>query len=103
MAAMLPDFAAFDVNCEPTSLGITWKKWVSRLENLFVALDIKDENRKKALLLHYGGEQLSDIFATIAEEDDLTYKLARVKLDAYFEPKVNLTYETYNFSTVVQC
>ena len=51
MAAMLPDLAAFDVNCEPTSLGITWKKWVSRFENLFVALDIKDENRKRALLL----------------------------------------------------
>ena len=34
----------------------------SRLENLFVALDIKDEARKKALMLHYGGEQLSDVF-----------------------------------------
>ena len=61
-----------------------------------------DENRKKALLLHYGGEQLSDIFATIAEEEDVTYKLARVKLDAYFEPKVNLTYETYNFRMLAQ-
>ena len=62
-----------------------------------MALDIKDENRKKALLLHYSGEQLSDIFATIAEEKDVTYKLARIKLDVYFEPKVNLSYETYNF------
>ena len=84
MAAALPDFPAFDINCEPTSLGISWKKWSSRLENLFVALDIKDEARKKALLLHYGGEQLSDIFATLEEEADVSYKLTKVKLDAYF-------------------
>ena len=43
MATGLPDFPAFDLNCDATSLGITWKKWSSRLENLFVALDIKDE------------------------------------------------------------
>ena len=102
MAAALPDFPAFDINCEPTSLGISWKKWSSRLENLFVALDIKDEARKKALLLHYGGEQLSDIFATLEEEADVSYKLTKVKLDAYFEPKVNLTYETYNFRMLCQ-
>jgi hypothetical protein len=101
MAAALPEFQPFDVNCEPTSLGITWKKWISRLENLFVALDIKDEHRKKALLLFYGGEDLSDIFSTLAEESDETYKLAKVKLDAYFEPKVNLTYEAYHFRKLI--
>ena len=100
--ATLPDFPPFDINCEPTSLGISWKKWITRLENLFVALDIQSEERRKALLLYYGGEDLSDIFSTLCEEADTTYKLARVKLDAHFEPKVNLTYETYNFRKLVQ-
>ena len=52
MAASLPDFPLFDTDSEPTSLGIQWKKWVQRLENLFIVLDIKDKARQKALLLH---------------------------------------------------
>ena len=63
----LPDFPSFDVNADPTSLGIAWKKWTTRLENLFLALDIQSEERRKALLLYYGGEELSDIFNTLAE------------------------------------
>ena len=45
MATSLPDFPPFDTESEPTSLGIQWKKWILRLENLFVALDIKQESR----------------------------------------------------------
>jgi hypothetical protein len=43
MATSLPDFPLFDMDAEPTSLGIQWKKWVERLENLFVAVNIKDK------------------------------------------------------------
>ncbi len=97
MATSLPDFPPFDTDAEPTSLGIQWKKWVQRLENLFVALDIKDKVRQKALLLYYGGAKLADIYYTLASEDDKEYQQVKGKLDAHFEPKVNLTFETYNF------
>ena len=50
MATSLPDFPPFDTESEQTSLGIKWKKWILRLENLFVALDINDKARQKALL-----------------------------------------------------
>ena len=55
---------------EPASIGISWKKWLTNLENLFVALDIKDEKRQKALLLYYAGNDVSDIFNTVAGETD---------------------------------
>ena len=58
----LPEFPPFDVSLDPSSLGLQWKKWTNRLENLFVALAIEDKKRQKALLLHYGGSQLCDIF-----------------------------------------
>ena len=77
MATSFPDFPPFDTESGPTSLGIKWEKWILRLENLFVrlenlfvAVDIKDKARQKALLLHYGGANLSDIYYTLASEDD---------------------------------
>ncbi len=70
MATSLLDFPPFDTDAEPTSLGIQWKKWVQQLKNLFVALDIKDKVRQKALLLYYGGAKLADIYSTLASEDD---------------------------------
>ena len=101
MATSLPDFPPFDTESEPTSLGIKWKKWILRLENLFVALGIKDKVRQKALLLHYGSANLSDIYYTLASEDDKEYQV-KEKLEAHFEPKVNVTFETYNFRQLAQ-
>ncbi len=81
-------------------MGIQWKKWVQRLENLFVALDIKDKVRQKALLLYYCGAKLADIYYTLASEDDKEYQQVKGKLDAHFEPI--LTLETYNFRQLSQ-
>ena len=56
MASVLPDFPPFDIDTDPTSVGITWKTkigldvGIKRFDNLLVALDVSDEHRKKALL-----------------------------------------------------
>ena len=97
----LTDFEQFDLNTEPTSLGIKWKRWSSRLENLFVALNVKNESRQKALLLHYGGKDFMILCETLLEEHD-TYEISKAKLDAYFEPKINITFETYGFRSMIQ-
>lgn len=89
MAAFLPDFPPFDVSLDPTSLGLQWKKWIQSLENLLLALDIKDKKRQKALLLHYGGPHLCDIYYTLQDDEDTEYLHVKAKLDTYFEPKVN--------------
>ena len=102
MATSLPEFPPFDVGLEPSSLGLQWKKWTTRLENLFIALAIDDKKRQKALLLHYGGSQLCDIYYTLATEEDTEYEHVKAKLDAYFEPKINITFETYNFRQLAQ-
>ena len=114
-ATTLPDFPPFDVNADPTSLAQRWKKWTARYENLLTALDIKDPARKKALLLHYTGQDVHDIYdtlpsapATAAESSTGSergqtattdeYTVAKAKLDAYFmPPQKNVDYETYVF------
>jgi hypothetical protein len=42
MAASLPHFPSFPV--QENNAGIRWAKWISRLEDLFIGLDIKDKN-----------------------------------------------------------
>ena len=60
----LPDFAKFDVDDEPTSLHVAWKKWITRFENLIVALEITDDNRKR-VLLYYAGPEVHEIYNTL--------------------------------------
>ena len=101
MASVLPDFPPFDIDTDPTSVGITWKKWIQRFDNLLVALDVSDEHRKKALLLYYGGKELHDIYDTISSVKD-DYGVVKMKLTDYFEPKINLTFEVYSFRQMKQ-
>ena len=59
--AALPTFPAFDLQGD-VSQG--WRKYVSRLENLFVGHEM-DAIRTKAMLLHYVGEEVNEIFDTL--------------------------------------
>ena len=41
----------FDPISDPTSIGQRWKVWKRRFETYLVAIDVKDDKRKRALLL----------------------------------------------------
>ena len=60
----LTPFPPFDYEIDKLNAGPRWEKWIGRLENLFVGLNLKDkgEARKRALLLHYAGETVYDIY-----------------------------------------
>ena len=64
MAVALPHFAEFDVHSDG-AVDTRWKKWL--------ALAVDDTKRQRALLLHYAGEGVNEIFETLpntnAEED----------------------------------
>lgn len=100
-SANLPSFPVFDVHGEPSSVGSRWTKWRNRFDNFLVALNIDDDKRKKAMLLHYAGPDVYDIFETLPaaqqSEDDEEYNITVASLAAYFCPKVNTEYETYVF------
>ena len=101
MSINLPEFTSFDVTIEPTSLGITWSKWLKRLENLFTAIEVTDDGRKKALLLHYAGEDVNEIYETLVDATG-TFSSAKEALTTYFKPKKNLTFQVYNFRNIKQ-
>ena len=107
MAISLPEFPSFEINSEPTSLGQRWKKWMDRFENLLVALDITDPKRKKALMLHYAGAGVQEVFETlptltVTDGDANDYVTAKDQLNTHFCPKQNIEYETYVFRQAKQ-
>ena len=64
MAHSLPVFPKFEINGDSTTTGQRWTKYISKLENLFVAMNIDSRKRKKALLLHYAGDEVFEIYGT---------------------------------------
>ena len=75
------------------------------------ALNITDDTRRKALILHYGGERVFEIFetldsnarvvtpatATTAAVNETCYEAARRALSDHFTPLVNTDFEMFTF------
>ncbi|CAB3986353.1 Hypothetical predicted protein [Paramuricea clavata] len=66
-------------------------------------MNITDATQKRALLLHYAGPDVDDIFETLPDTgEDKDYKKAVECLNTYFVPKVNMVYEEYQFRQAKQ-
>ena len=102
MAQSLPVFEKFDVKNGGSNLAISWKKWLARFENLVLALGITTDPRKRALLLHYAGEEVYDIYETFAAEEVDKYANLSEKLTSYFEPMKHTDYEIFKFRNCKQ-
>ena len=100
MAEALPSFAPFSVHADG-AVAQRWGKWISKLENLFVAMNISHKKRQRALLLHYAGDEVYDIFETLEGTGD-DFETAKDKLTRYFEPKKNIAFSIYNFRQTKQ-
>ena len=89
----LPPISKFIVHGE-SNVPLRWEKWLNRFDNFMIAADITDYGRMKALLIHYAGEEVYDIYSTfstkqIGGNDDAGYKTLCKSLTAHFEPKRN--------------
>ncbi|XP_075539127.1 uncharacterized protein LOC142573370 [Dermacentor variabilis] len=120
MAHALPPFPSFDLRAtDANNIGHEWTKWIERFGKFLLACDVTADARKKALLLHYVGEEVYDIFrflpdsprqaATATSTTQTTqspsapeYDAARAKLRAYFAPRVNWTFAIYKFRQAQQ-
>ncbi len=105
MATALPTFPSFDPNADQGA-DVRFKKYISRFRNLIVATDIDDPKRQKALLLHYIGEEVNDIFDTLTvsepAEGETVLDVTIKALSDYFTPKQNPVVEEYKFRNAKQ-
>ena len=105
----LPQFPAFSLSEGNLNLGPRWAKWLSRFNRLMVAMEIADPPRKQALLLHYAGPEIDEIYDTLSIEAAAadgspidTYESTANALTRYFTPKTNAAFEIYNFRQAKQ-
>lgn len=101
----LPNFPSFSVYSDENTVGLRFVKWITKFENLLTACEITDNTRKKALLLHYIGDEGYDIFESFndAQKGNASeYETAKKSLQDYFSPKKNIAYETFKFRQTVQ-
>ena len=99
----LPSFPKFDVFTEESSLGVRWEKYVNKLENLFTGLNITSKKRKKALLLHYSGDDVYEIYDTLnLGADEENYDDTKDQLETYFNPRKNTQFEIFEFRNMKQ-
>ena len=97
----LPALPQFNPSPEAGDVTLRWKKWTARFKNLMAAINIVDDARQKALLLHYVGEDTNDIFDTLVVpepvDDETRTDIAIRVLTAHFAPKQNREFEVYKF------
>lgn len=65
----LPPFAPFDPLSNRGSVGLCWRKWTRRFENLLISLREFDPTVRRELLLTYVGEATNDIFDTLSDRN----------------------------------
>lgn len=92
----------------------SWLEWRRAFEIYLEVTDIKDEKKRKNLLLHTGGIELQSVFYSLPEteyvqtnEQDIEsnvpeYQTAILRLNSYFAPELNIYYERHIFRNMKQ-
>ncbi|KAJ8310236.1 hypothetical protein KUTeg_012101, partial [Tegillarca granosa] len=99
--ASIPNFPKFD-DSDSHDAGPKWDKWVSRLELLFDGMKLTDDKQKRALLLHYAGDCVFDIYETQKGDSQAKYEETVNVLKNYFAPRKNFQMEIYKFRNYKQ-
>ena len=71
------------------------------MEIYITGVNIRDNKRKKAILLHFLGEEGQDLYETLkgTEPADNQYEHAIEKFNEYFLPKKNIPFERHIFNS----
>ena len=116
MAAALPasaDFPKFDCS-SMDGISVRWRKYLARYKNMMKGFNINEPGQLTALLLHYGGEDLYDIFQNIPEAERQAvaavdgnaaqdeFVRGSAALTNYFTPRQNTEYQRYEFRKMKQ-
>ena len=98
----IPAIESFVVErSKTTNLSKKWDTWKEDFTLFVTASGITNVEQKRALFLHMAGKEVKEIYRTMATAGE-TYENMITKLDDYFTPKKNLTYERYIFKKTEQ-
>ena len=96
----LPTFPEFELQPRDTT-PTRFEKYVKRLNHMFTAISITQASRKKAMLLHYVGEETCHVFETLTvpepTEGSDEYKTAVKAFADFFEPQKCVDHNVHVF------
>lgn len=109
----------FDYTLHEENCGVEWKNWHRSFEWYLKANRIEDDDDKFVNLLHLAGRKVQELYASLPVPPNLNqekcgprvdkyiphmteYEMAVAKLNEFFEPKKNSTYERHVFRTLKQ-
>ena len=95
---------------DPSNVGGRWRRWLKSFglyadsKGLIIQADSADNKvQRMALLLHSAGEDVQEIFETLADTGAAAdYAKAEKALNDYFIPKENSTYQNHVFRSMEQ-
>ena len=106
------DIPRFDCFSDPATIGPRWTRWLNSFElyadgkglifdETETAANKKVKQRRRALLLHHAGQDVQDVFVTLAETGGVTdYEKTVAALNKYFVPKVNSSVARRRFKAI---
>ena len=86
---------------EKLNLGIRCKKYLTNFENFLVAMNVNEDRRKVAMLLHFGGDYVRDIIDNAVPKVE-GYDATIEYLNKHLDPKTNDTFAINKFSKTIQ-
>ena len=96
----------FDVLGDENTVSQRWTKWVRALNYKIDAAGVTKNERKKAMLLHYAGFGIQEIWSTLPEAQlgvgmsaagENVFSTCVNALTAYFQPVLNFAFERREF------
>ena len=111
-AASSFNFPQFD--CTGPETAVRWTKYISRFKRGMIGFDVTDPDRLISLLLHFGGDDLQDIYdnlpdaekQAVAAHDDVPAQDVFVRgvaaLTQYFSPQQNTEFQKFEFQHTKQ-
>ena len=101
----LPNFPEFEPHPRETA-PTRFEKYIKRLNNMFVAMNITKASQQKVMLMHYVGEETCDIFETLdvpeLPEGSDEFKTSVKALSDHFEPQKCVDHHVYVFRQQAQ-
>lgn len=112
--------APFEFNIDDSHCGTEWKIWMRQFELFATAQSIIDDEKKKDWLLHFAGPKVQNVYFNLPDECEdeqisrgplatgyipfqtTSYSKAVKKLNEFFEPKRNVSYERHIFRSMNQ-
>ena len=63
------NFLPFTIQSDEGTAGTRWKKWLNKFENFLLVCNVTDDKRKKAMFLHYIGDEAYEIYDSFTDTE----------------------------------